>query len=118
MLNLWQGEGTMDITKWPRAKDGRPIFIHIASLVFHYGPAIAVSSHSFVWFRDLGGSSISGRRTRRFRDLWVPQMVAFVSHQHRRRVGGDQESAPQALQEQVLKQRSCHLSTSLTGRII
>jgi hypothetical protein len=106
MLDLRHGEGTMDILQWPRDKDGRPIFMHIASLSYHYGPEVAASRHSLVWFRDLGGKSISGPpgATRflqdLFRDLWIPQMVAFVSHQLRRRASGDQESNSQLLQEQ------------------
>lgn len=106
MLNLQQGEGTMDIVKWPRGRDGRPILMHVASLAFHYGPEVAASRHSLVWFRDLGGKSINGPAgaTRflqdLFRDLWIPQMVAFVSHQLRRRASRDQESGLQVLQEQ------------------
>ena len=93
MLDLRTGEGSLDVVKWPRAKNGRPIFMHIASLGFHYGPEVAASRHSLVWFRDLGGKSISGPAgaTRfldeLFRDLWIPQMVAYVSYQLRRRLG-------------------------------
>jgi hypothetical protein len=106
MLDLRQGDGTLDIATWPRTKDGRPIFMHVASLAFHYGPEIAASRHSLVWFRDLGGKSITGPASATrfleelFRDLWIPQMVAFVSHQLRRRANGDQVSSSQWLQEQ------------------
>jgi hypothetical protein len=106
ILDLRHGEGTLDVAKWPRAKDGRPIFMHVASLAFHYGPEIAASRHSLVWFRDLGGKSITGPASATrfledlFRDLWIPQMVAFVSHQLRRRASGDRESPLQLLQEQ------------------
>ena len=106
ILDLRQGEGTLDIAKWPRAKDGRPIFMHVASLAFHYGPEIAASRHSLVWFRDLGGKSISGPASATrfledlFRDLWIPQMVAFISHQLRRHASKDQDLSLQLLQEQ------------------
>jgi hypothetical protein len=106
MLNLRHGKGTIDILQWPRDKDRRLIFMHIALLLYYYRPKVAASRHSLVWFRDLGGKSISGPpgATRflqdLFRDLWIPQMVAFVSHQLRRRASGDQESNSQLLQEQ------------------
>jgi hypothetical protein len=117
MLDLRQGEGTLDIVQWPRAKDGRPLFMHVASLAFHYGPEIAASRHSLVWFRDLGGKSISGPASAArfledmFRDLWIPQMVAFVSHQLRRHASRDQDSPPQLLQEQrsLVEKWSCSL---------
>jgi hypothetical protein len=87
LLDLRQGEGKLDVLQWPRTGDGRPTFMHVASLGFHYGPEVAASCHSLIWFRDLGAKSISGPAgaTRfledLFRDLWIPQMVAYISHQ-------------------------------------
>jgi hypothetical protein len=65
----------------------------VASLSFHYGPEVGASRHSLIWFRDLGAKSIGGPEgagqflEEVFRDLWQPEMVAFVSHQVRRQVG-------------------------------
>jgi hypothetical protein len=65
--------------------------MHIASLAFHYGLEVAASRHSLVWFRDLRVKSIVGPAgaTRflkdLFRDLWIPQMVAYITHQFQRR---------------------------------
>lgn len=84
LLDLRHGEGCLDFTRWPRAANQRPIFMHLASLRFHYGYKVAESQHSLIWFRDLGGKSISGpiSGTRfldeLFRDLWIPQMVAYI----------------------------------------
>ncbi|HEY2296077.1 MAG TPA: hypothetical protein VGM86_35710 [Thermoanaerobaculia bacterium] len=92
LLDIRQGEGLLNIARWPRAADGRPIFMHIASLGFHYGAAVAASRQSVLWFRDLGGRSIGGSLTvtafleELFRELWVPQMVAFVRFQVLRRL--------------------------------
>jgi hypothetical protein len=67
--------------------------MHVASLRFHYGPEVAASQHSLVWFRDLGGKSIGGPTSgtrfldELFRDLWIPQMVAYIQHQVLRRLG-------------------------------
>ena len=78
MLDLWRGEGTLDIAKWPRAKDGRLIFMHVALLAFHYRPEIAASCYSLIWFRDLGKKSINSLASaihflkELFRDLWIP----------------------------------------------
>jgi hypothetical protein len=105
LLDLRQGAGMLDITQWPRRADGRPIFMHVASLAFHYGPEIAASRHSLVWFRDLGGKSIRGPASATrfleevFRDLWIPQMVAFIHHQLRRQASKDQESPLPLLQQ-------------------
>lgn len=93
LLDLRQGEGRLDGMRWPRTKKGRPIFLHVASLSFHYGPEVGASRHSLIWFRDLGAKSIGGPEgagqflEEVFRDLWQPEMVAFVSHQVRRQVG-------------------------------
>jgi len=107
LLDLRPGEGRLDAPRWPRASDRRPIFLHIASLRFHYGPHVAASQHSLLWFRDLGGKSIGGPTSATwfldelFRDLWVPQMVAYIRHQVLRRLGPGQESdAPNDLATQ------------------
>jgi hypothetical protein len=65
---------------------------HLSS--FHYGPEVGASRHSLIWFRDLGAKSIGGPEgagqflEEVFRDLWQPEMVAFVSHQVRRQWSG------------------------------
>jgi hypothetical protein len=110
LLDLRQGEGKLDVIHWPRARDGRPIFMHVASLGFHYGLEVAASRHSLVWFRDLGAKSIGGPigATRflkeLFRDLWIPQTVAYISRQLQRRLGlaagGAASRADLELQEQ------------------
>jgi hypothetical protein len=110
LLDIRRGEGRLDVTRWPRSSDGRPIFMHIASLSFHYGPKVAASQHSLVWFRDLGGRSIRGPTSgtrfldELFRDLWIPQMVAYVRHQVLRRLGSaadpDDDAAPDDLAQQ------------------
>jgi hypothetical protein len=51
LLDLRQGEGRLDVMRWPRTKNGRPIFIQVASLSFHYGPEVVASRHSLIWFR-------------------------------------------------------------------
>jgi hypothetical protein len=85
LLDLRAGEGHLDVVRWPRAADGRPIFMHVAALHFHYGAEVAASQHSLLWFRDLGGKSITGPLSAArfladvFRDLWVPQMVAYIN---------------------------------------
>jgi hypothetical protein len=104
MLDLRHGEGLIDLASWPRGGDKRPILMHVASLGFHYGPEVAVGRQNLVWFRDLGGQSILGPAgashflEELFRDLWIPQMVAFVRHQLRR---PSQSSDPQPLQEKL-----------------
>lgn len=44
----------------PRTIKGRPIFLHVASLSFHYGPEVGASRHSLIRFRDLGAKSNGG----------------------------------------------------------
>jgi hypothetical protein len=119
LLDLRIGEGSLDVMRWPRAGDQRPIFMHTASLGFHYGPQVAASRHSLVWFRDLGGKSINGPAgaTRfldeLFRDLWIPQMIAYVSHQLRRQLhldsGNDEDVLPEELE--VKQQQRALLET-------
>jgi hypothetical protein len=95
LLDLRSGEGHLDVVRWPRAADGRPIFMHVAALHFHYGAEVAASQHSLLWFRDLGGRSITGPLSAArflagvFRDLWIPQMVAYISRQVLPRLGAE-----------------------------
>lgn len=92
LLDIRHGEGRLNFAQWPRAADGRPIFMHIASLAFHYGAGVAAGQHTLLWFRDLGGKSIGGVETvtgfltELFQELWIPQMVAFVRFQVLRRL--------------------------------
>ena len=64
--------------------------MHVASIAFHYGPKVAASRHSNVWFKELGGMLIRGPSGAAkfledlFHDLWIPQTVAFVDHQFNR----------------------------------
>jgi hypothetical protein len=93
MLDLREKDGVIDVMRWPRNKDGRPIFMHVAALAFHYGPEVAASRHSLLWFRDLGAHSIRGPSGAvkflddLFQSLWIPQMTAFTSQQLQRRLG-------------------------------
>lgn len=90
MLDLRHGEGSIDLASWPRSGSKRPVLMHIASLGFYYGPEVAASRQNVIWFRDIGGQSILGPAGASrflddlFRDLWIPQMVAFVRYQLRR----------------------------------
>ena len=92
MLDL-QGSRGLRIALWPRGEDGRPLLMHVASIGFHYGPEAAASRHSNVWFQELGGLGVGGPSSAAkfleelFRDLWVPQMVAFVTYQFSRALG-------------------------------
>lgn len=89
MLDL-QGAGNLSLARWPRQQNGRPLMMHIASLAFHYGPEVAASRHSEVWFSELGGLRVQGPSSAAkfleeiFEELWKPQMIAFVTnHCHR-----------------------------------
>lgn len=92
MLDVRDGVGELNVGKWPRTKNGRPILMHIASLSYYYGPEVAVGRHSQLWFRELGGKSIRGPSSAArfleevFRDLWIPEMKAFVGHQLQRQL--------------------------------
>lgn len=89
MLDL-QSTGSLSLSSWPRAGNGRPILMHIASLAFHYGPYVASSCHSELWFGELGGLTVQGPSdAARFvmevlKDLWVPQMLAFIKRHFQR----------------------------------
>jgi hypothetical protein len=53
LLDLRQGEGRLDGMQWPRTRKRLPIFLHVASLSFYYGPEVGASRHSlssmFCW---------------------------------------------------------------------
>ena len=113
MLDL-QGAGNLSLAQWPRRDNGRPIMMHIASIAFHYGPEVAASCYSEVWFNELGGLGVQGPTSAaRFlkevlQELWKPQMVAFVTHQFHRRLnkgsrshaGSDGQGTLQWLEDQ------------------
>jgi hypothetical protein len=64
--------------------------MHIASIAFHYGPEVAATHYSEVWFKELGGLGVQGPSSAaRFledvlQELWKPQMIAFIVHQFHR----------------------------------
>lgn len=92
MLDFRQGHGLINLRRWPKMNDGRPVLMHVAALAFHYGPKIAANRHSQLWFAELGGRSIKGLEdTAGFveevlRDLWTAQTRSFVCHQVRQRL--------------------------------
>ena len=112
LLDL-QGGGGLSLGLWPRGENGRPLLMHVASIGFHYGPEAAASRHSNTWFRELGSLEVGGPSGAAkileeiFRDLWVPQMVAFVTHQFNRALGKGiwSQGASSGMQESVERQR-------------
>jgi hypothetical protein len=90
MLDLQDTGGSLCLARWPRGENNRPLLMHVASIAFHYGPEVAASRHSNVWFKELGGMLIRGPSGAAkfledlFRDLWIPQTVAFVDPQFNR----------------------------------
>ena len=113
MLDL-QGAGNLSLAQWPRRDNGRPIMMHIASIAFHYGPEVAASCYSEVWFNELGGLGVQGPTSAAkfleevLQELWKPQMVAFVTHQFHRglnkgsrsHAGSDGQGTLQLLEDQ------------------
>jgi hypothetical protein len=87
--------------------------MHVASISFHYGPEAAASRHSNVWFQEMGGLGVGGLSSaakflkEMFQDLWVPQMVAFVTYQFSRALGKGNQSQGccRGTQESVEHQR-------------
>ncbi|KAH7109222.1 hypothetical protein EDB81DRAFT_930064 [Dactylonectria macrodidyma] len=90
MLDIREGRGLVNLVGWPQLSNGRPVLMHVASLEYHYNRSVAANRHSQLWFAELGGRSIDGvhRMTsflnEVFRDLWVPETVAFICQQVRR----------------------------------
>ncbi|EEU33729.1 uncharacterized protein NECHADRAFT_89203 [Fusarium vanettenii 77-13-4] len=90
MLDIREGRGLVNLVGWPQLNNRRPVLMHVASLEYHYDRSIAANRHSQLWFAELGGRSIDGidRMTtflhEVFRDLWVPEIVAFICRQVRR----------------------------------
>ena len=90
ILDLQDTGGSLCLAQWPRGENNRPLLMHVASIAFHYGPEVAASRHSNVWFEELGGMLIRGPSGAAkfledlFHDLWIPQTVAFVNHQFNR----------------------------------
>ncbi|KAF2174792.1 hypothetical protein K469DRAFT_770346 [Zopfia rhizophila CBS 207.26] len=108
MLDL-QGGGGFSLAQWPRSENGRPLLMHVASIAFHYGQEAAASRHSNVWFKELGGVRVRGPSGATkfleevFQDLWMPQMVAFVTHQFNRALskGGRSQEPSGRIQESL-----------------
>ena len=92
MLDFRESVGSMNVARWPRTTDNRPILLHVAALGFHYGAVVASNRHSQIWFGQLGGRTINNIRAAvRFTEevisgLWVPQMVSFMTYQFRRQL--------------------------------
>ena len=92
LLSLHRAAEGVDLSGWPRGKDGRPLLMHSASLRFHYGPEVAARRTSSVWFREFGGQAVSGPHSATtflndlFQELWVPEMTTFVCYQANRAI--------------------------------
>jgi hypothetical protein len=92
MLDLREKQGLINAEKWPRDSNRQPILMHIASLAFHYGQAVAASRQSHLRFGEMGSGDIrhlsSAVRFMEevFQELWIPQTVSFVAYQLRRRI--------------------------------
>jgi len=88
-------DGVLNIKIWPRGDDNRPILMHIPSLAFHYGPEIATTRKSLIWFRELQCESVRGVRGASaylndlFRDVWITEMQALVLRTVKRKGLGD-----------------------------
>lgn len=67
--------------------------MHTTSITFYYIGEAAVRRHCNVWFRELGGTTTNGSARvvklleEIFRDVWIPEMVAFITTQHYRAAG-------------------------------
>lgn len=94
MLDFRGVGGSMNMGRWPRSKDkqNRPILLHVAALGYHYGALVAANRHSEMWFGQLSGKGIHDLRKavrfleELFREIWIPQTVAFVALQLRRKL--------------------------------
>ena len=92
MLDIREGRGIINLRKWPRRDDRKPILMHVASLAFHYGGQVAANRESQLWFSELGGSVIRGLGSlgsfveEVFRTLWKDDMISFVSYQIQQRL--------------------------------
>jgi len=108
MLDLQDGGGSLCLSQWPRGENKRPLLMHVASIGFYYGPEVAASRHSNVWFKEFGGMSIKGPSGAAkfledlFQDLWIPQTVAFVDHQLNRGLRQGSGSADKTKEELLL----------------
>lgn len=92
MLDFRESHGKMDVVRWPRTTDKQPILLHVAALAYHYGAVVAANRHSQVWFGQLQDGAIGDVRSagrfleEMFCNLWVPQMMLFLTYQFRRQI--------------------------------
>jgi hypothetical protein len=88
-------DGVLNMKTWPRGDDNRPILMHIPSLAFHYGPEIAATRKSLIWFRELQCESVRGVRGASaylkdlFQDVWITEMRDFILKAAKRKGLGD-----------------------------
>ncbi|KAK0368167.1 hypothetical protein CLIM01_14476 [Colletotrichum limetticola] len=112
VLNLGasgSGGATIDMTRWPHsARTGRPVLLHVRELHHHYGPRVASSRESAVWFGQLGETAFTSKTAittfaeELVRELWIPQTKAFIIQQLRRRLhegGGEDAGKPITMDE-------------------
>lgn len=111
MLDLADAKGVLNVARWPRREDGRPILMHVAALAFHYGPEVGASRHSYIWFRELGGMRVTGPRgataylEELFRELWIPQTMDFVRYQLNRFLAKDDQGRQELRLQRLERQR-------------
>lgn len=59
MLNLQKGKELLNLSRWPRGKDGRLVLMHIPALAYHYGPAVVLRAGWAAYRRRRGIGGVS-----------------------------------------------------------
>ncbi|KAG6105358.1 hypothetical protein E4U14_005154 [Claviceps sp. LM454 group G7] len=94
ILDFQTNTGSMDMIQWPKSgvKQKRLILLHVAALAYHYGPQVAADRQSQIWFDQVGCKGVRDISAALqfledvFREMWIPQMVAFMVLQLRRKL--------------------------------
>ncbi|KAG5952292.1 hypothetical protein E4U57_006252 [Claviceps arundinis] len=94
MLNFQTETGSMDMMRWPKSgvEQKHLILMHVAALNYHYGPQVASDRQSQIWFGQVGCKGIRDVSAAIqfledvFLEVWIPQTVAFMVLQLRRKL--------------------------------
>ncbi|RFN43493.1 hypothetical protein FIE12Z_12270 [Fusarium flagelliforme] len=107
-LDMRKGRPPIDHRHWPMNKDGKPALMHVASLRYHYSPAVALARQTLLWFREIGFQQGNNERGASeataemiFRDMYIPDIVAFISKRVKTR-------RPPPEQQNAIKQWASH----------
>src|SRR5438876_9924731 len=95
------------------------MFMHLASLAFHYGPEVAETRKNVLWFQELGGKAVSSLCSATkfvkdfFQNMWICETKAFIKNAIKRKSTGFAKGLSETDESILVEiECKCHIMTT------